>query len=169
MKPTPQNLNIKTTKSEDNLLEKSKPSQKKISANDMSPTIVVAPFSNKSLINNINTDNSINEDFLFLKNEIHTPALRKETNLSITSCALKTAVSFNVSLGKIQDGMAVLLGDDLNLLELPLELLPSGTKKGNIFKVSIERNLAEEETRKDSILNVQKEVLENEKFFKVYD
>ena len=162
MKPTP-NLNVKGSKSEEN----PKPMQKKTSTNEISS--LAGQISNKSAVklSNLNTDGSINEDFLFLKNEIHTP-LRKDTNMSLISNTMKS-VNFNVSLGKIQDGMAVLLGDDLNLLELPLELLPVGTKKGNIFKVSIERNLGEEESRRDSILNIQKEILENDKFFKVYD
>ena len=168
MKPNQQNLNIKTVKSEESMSKMQ--IQKKFSSNEISPTLLT-PFSNKSnnKLNNLNTDGSIVEDFTFLKNELNTP-LRKETNFSLNSNTnLSKIVNFNVSLGKIQDGMAVLLGDDMNLLELPLELLPKGSKKGNIFKINIERNLGEEETRKETIFGIQKEILENEKFFKVYD
>lgn len=162
------NLNMKTIKSAENLAEKTKLIvQKKISVNDISPTLNPS-FTNKSGINlsNFNTDPSIMEDIVFLKNELQTP-LRKETNYSLNlNPNSAKAIAYNASLGKIQDGMAVLLGDDMNLIEFPLELLPHGSKKGNIFKISIERNLNEEELRKDSILNIQKEILENNNFFK---
>lgn len=137
---------------------------KKTSSYEFSPTLLTN-FSNKSGIklSNSNNDMSIGDDFIFLKNDLTIPN-RKETNYSIGSNATKPAHR-NVSLGKIQDGLAVLLGDDMNLLELPFELLPKGSKKGNIFKISIERNFMDEEIRKESILNIQKEILENESFF----
>ena len=171
MNTNPENLIIKTSQSDQNISQHTKlVLQKKTSVSEMSPTLLT-PFTNKSQtkLNNSNTDNSINEDFPFLKNELSRNQLRKETNFSIDSNNTVKTMNFNVSLGKIQDGMVVLLGDDMNLLELPLDLLPMGSKKGNIFKVRIERNMKEEENRKDSILNIQKEILENDKFFKVYD
>lgn len=167
------NLSIKSTKSAENISishEKKLPMQKKLSSNEFSPNLKSKSGSKNTNLNNDST--SYGEDIGFIKNEILTP-LRKDTNFSLNmvnnnSTCIRTC-TYNASLGKIQDGMAVLLGDDMNLLELPLELLPMGSKKGNIFKICIERNIQEEEVRKDSILNIQKEVLENSNFFKSFD
>lgn len=70
-----------------------------------------------------------------------------------------------VSVGKIQDGSAYLLTSDLNFIELPLTVLPKNIRKGNILSLTIQRNLAEEEQRKQNIVNIQREILNNPEFF----
>lgn len=74
-------------------------------------------------------------------------------------------VVHNLSVGKVQDGIAVLLSEDFNIIEMPLSILPPDVRKGNIIKVSIERNIAEEEARKNSIKDIQNEIIQNDHLF----
>lgn len=73
--------------------------------------------------------------------------------------------SFNISVGKIHDGLVTLLSEDLNILEIPLSILPNDIRKGNILKFSIERNIEEEENRKNDIIDMQKYLIEDENLF----
>ena len=73
--------------------------------------------------------------------------------------------SFNISIGRIKDGIATLLSEDLNLLEMPISILPSEIRKGNILKITIERNIEEEENRRNEIIDLQKNLLEDEILF----
>jgi hypothetical protein len=75
------------------------------------------------------------------------------------------ATTFNLFVGKIQDGIATLLSDDFNLIEIPTNVLPSDLRKGNILKITIERNIAEEERRRNEIVFLQKALLEDENLF----
>ena len=75
------------------------------------------------------------------------------------------STTFNLFVGKIQDGIATLLSDDFNLIEIPLNVLPSDIRKGNILKLSIERNIMEEERRMNEIVFLQKILLEDENLF----
>lgn len=73
--------------------------------------------------------------------------------------------TFNLFVGKIQDGIATLLSEDFNLIEIPLNALPNDIRKGNILKFTIERNVREEERRRDEIIFLQKILLEDERLF----
>ena len=75
------------------------------------------------------------------------------------------STTFNLFVGKIQDGIATLLSDDFNLIEIPMNVLPSDLRKGNILKITIERNIAEEERRRNEIVFLQKMLLEDENLF----
>lgn len=81
----------------------------------------------------------------------------------------KNIVIRNVSVGKVQDGVAILLSEDFNVMEIPLSMLPSDVRKGNILKFSIERNIVEEESRKESIMRLQKELLHDKELFSDYN
>ena len=54
----------------------------------------------------------------------------------------KFAVNFTI--GWIEDGTAILLSKDHNIIEIPLSLLPSDIMPGNIMKFTVEWNLKEE-------------------------
>lgn len=81
----------------------------------------------------------------------------------------RNIVTRNVSVGKVQDGVAILLSEDFCIMEMPLSMLPPDIRKGNILKFSIERNLVEEESRKENIVRVQKELLMDKNLFDEYN
>jgi hypothetical protein len=91
---------------------------------------------------------------------------KRESGASFTGLEIQTVpVVHNLSVGKVQDGIAVLLSEDFNIIEMPLSVLPPDVRKGNILKITIERNIAEEEARKDSIKNIQREIMNNANLF----
>lgn len=61
----------------------------------------------------------------------------------------------NFTVGRIEDGNAILLSQDHNLIDVPLMLLPKHIKPGNILKFQVERNLEMEEERERQILSIQ--------------
>ena len=78
-------------------------------------------------------------------------------------------ISFNLTVGLIQNQTAVLQDDEANLIELSTDFLPADTRRGNIIRFVIERDFAKEESRRDEIQNVQAEILEDADFFANYD
>lgn len=66
---------------------------------------------------------------------------------------------FNASVSKIQDGTALLLTEDLNVIEYPLVFLPKRLRKGNLVSFRIERDSEEEEKRRRKIEEVQKRII----------
>lgn len=82
-----------------------------------------------------------------------------------TRAAEIPCTTFNLFVGKIQDGIATLLSEDFNMIEIPLNALPNDIRKGNILKFTIERNIREEERRRDEIICLQKILLEDERLF----
>ena len=78
-------------------------------------------------------------------------------------------VTRNVSVGRVQDGVAILLSEDFCVMEVPLSMLPADVRKGNILKFTIERNLVEEESRKENIVRVQRELLTDKTLFDEYN
>lgn len=66
----------------------------------------------------------------------------------------------NYTIGRIEDGAAVLISKDHNLIEIPLWLLPTDIGPGNILKFSVDRNVKAEQKRVDEILSIQKQILE---------
>ena len=71
----------------------------------------------------------------------------------------------NYTVGRIEDGAAILISKDHNLIEIPLWLLPSDIGPGNILRFSVDRNTKAEEKRVNEILSIQKQILENPNFF----
>lgn len=68
----------------------------------------------------------------------------------------KKKFEVNYTVGRIEDGDAVLLSAQHNILNVPLSLLPLGIKAGNILKFKVERNLELERKREAEILSIQK-------------
>ena len=58
----------------------------------------------------------------------------------------------NCTVGRIEDGNAILLSAEHNILEVPLMLLPKEIRPGNILKFKVERNLEMEQRREKEIL-----------------
>ena len=78
-------------------------------------------------------------------------------------------ISKNVSVGRVQDGIAVILTEDFNVMEIPLSMLPEDVRKGNILKFTVERNIIEEESRKENIVRMQRELLMDKSLFDDYN
>ncbi len=53
----------------------------------------------------------------------------------------KKKFEVNYTVGRIEDGNAILLSNEHNILDVPLMLLPKSIKPGNILKFKVERNL----------------------------
>jgi len=77
----------------------------------------------------------------------------------------KKKFEINCTVGRIEDGNAILLSGDHNILEVPLMLLPKEIRPGNILKFKVERNLELEKKREQEILSIQKQILEDPNFF----
>lgn len=77
----------------------------------------------------------------------------------------KKKFEVNYTVGRIEDGDAILLSGEHNILNVPLSLLPRGIKAGNILKFKVERNLELERKREAEILSIQKQILEDPNFF----
>ena len=59
----------------------------------------------------------------------------------------KKKFEVNYTVGRIEDGNAILLSSEHNILDVPLMLLPKNIKPGNILKFKVERNLELERKR----------------------
>jgi len=66
----------------------------------------------------------------------------------------KKKFEVNYTVGRIEDGNAILLSSDHNLIDVPLSLLPNEVRPGNILKFSVERNLDLELKREAEILSI---------------
>ena len=77
----------------------------------------------------------------------------------------KKKFEVNYTVGRIEDGNAILLSSEHNILDVPLMLLPKNLKPGNILKFKVERNLELERKREAEILSIQKQILEDPNFF----
>ena len=77
----------------------------------------------------------------------------------------KKKFEVNYTVGRIEDGNAILLSSEHNILDVPLMLLPKNIKPGNILKFRVERNLEMERKREAEILSIQQQILEDPNFF----
>ena len=61
--------------------------------------------------------------------------------------------SFKVTLDRIEEGIAVLLvrDDETIKINIPLTLLPSGSKEGDILDIAITRDVRETEDAKERV------------------
>ncbi|MDG6219105.1 MAG: DUF3006 domain-containing protein [Candidatus Thermoplasmatota archaeon] len=61
--------------------------------------------------------------------------------------------SFKVSLDRVEEGIAVLLvrDDESIKIDIPLSLLPSGSKEGDILDININRDEKEAEDAKKRV------------------
>ncbi|KAG6373868.1 hypothetical protein JVT61DRAFT_6021 [Boletus reticuloceps] len=68
--------------------------------------------------------------------------------------------SFTFTVGKLDAGMAILLGERAHLIEFPSVLLPPGVTTGSIVNIAVHQNVAEERKRDQEFWGLQQDVLE---------
>ncbi|KAF9226926.1 hypothetical protein BS17DRAFT_814829 [Gyrodon lividus] len=68
--------------------------------------------------------------------------------------------SFTFTVGKLDAGMAILLGERAHLIEFPSVLLPPGVTTGSIVNIAVHQNIAEERRRDREFLGLQSNILE---------
>jgi len=64
------------------------------------------------------------------------------------------------TVGKLDAGMAILLGERAHLIEFPSLLLPPGATTGSIVNISVTQNVAEEHKREREFWELQSDILE---------
>eukprot|EP01017_Pseudomicrothorax_dubius_P032899 TRINITY_DN4353_c0_g1_i1.p1 TRINITY_DN4353_c0_g1~~TRINITY_DN4353_c0_g1_i1.p1 ORF type:complete len:202 (-),score=43.05 TRINITY_DN4353_c0_g1_i1:199-804(-) len=69
------------------------------------------------------------------------------------------SIGFNLYVGKIQDGLASLLTEDFQTVEMPLNFLPPDIRRGNILRFNIEKNTEAEEARRQKVIHIQEEIM----------
>lgn len=64
--------------------------------------------------------------------------------------------NFKVTLDRIEEGIAVLLVRDEEKIKIniPLSLLPEGSKEGDILDIAISRDVQEAEAAKERVTNL---------------
>ncbi|KAH0588190.1 Chitin biosynthesis protein CHS5 [Termitomyces sp. J132] len=71
----------------------------------------------------------------------------------------KSPESFMFTVGKLDAGMAILLGERAHLIEFPSILLPPGATTGSIVNIAVHRNIAEEQKRDAEFWALQDDIL----------
>ncbi|KAF7298651.1 Chitin biosynthesis protein [Mycena indigotica] len=66
---------------------------------------------------------------------------------------------FTFTVGKLDAGMAILLGERAHLIEFPSVLLPPGATTGSIVNISVHQNIAEEKRRDTEFWDLQDQIL----------
>ncbi|KXN89004.1 Chitin biosynthesis protein CHS5 [Leucoagaricus sp. SymC.cos] len=72
---------------------------------------------------------------------------------------MSTSDSFTFTVGKLDAGMAILLGERAHLIEFPSILLPPGAATGSIVNISVTQNHAEEKRRDTEFWQLQEDIL----------
>ncbi|KAG7097575.1 hypothetical protein E1B28_004912 [Marasmius oreades] len=72
----------------------------------------------------------------------------------------KSQDSFTFTVGKLDAGMAILLGERAHLIEFPSILLPPGASTGSIVNIAVHQNHAEEKRRDAEFWALQKEIVD---------
>lgn len=67
--------------------------------------------------------------------------------------------SFTFTVGKLDAGMAILIGDKASLIEFPSLLLPSGVSSGSVVNIRVMRNDQQERRQKDQFDQLQEDIL----------
>ncbi|KAF7975167.1 hypothetical protein HWV62_10353 [Athelia sp. TMB] len=80
--------------------------------------------------------------------------------LELAPIMAQTQDSFTFTVGKLDAGMAILLGERAHLIEFPSILLPPGATTGSIVNIAVHQNSAEEKRRDDEFWTLQKGILE---------
>jgi hypothetical protein len=68
--------------------------------------------------------------------------------------------SFTFTVGKLDAGMAILIGDRASQIEFPSLLLPQECTTGSVVRISVSRNQKEEQRKKREFDQLQDSVLE---------
>ncbi|KAF5364113.1 hypothetical protein D9756_000087 [Leucocoprinus leucothites] len=72
---------------------------------------------------------------------------------------MPTPDSFTFTVGKLDAGMAILLGERAHLIEFPSILLPPGATTGSIVNISVTQNHGEEKRRDADFWQLQEDIL----------
>lgn len=67
--------------------------------------------------------------------------------------------SFTFTVGKLDAGMAILIGDKASLIEFPSLLLPPGVSSGSVVNIRVMRNDEQERRQKDEFDQLQEDIL----------
>ncbi|KZP00257.1 hypothetical protein CALVIDRAFT_533898 [Calocera viscosa TUFC12733] len=67
--------------------------------------------------------------------------------------------SFTFTVGKLDAGMAILIGERAHLIEFPSLLLPPGVTSGSIVNIAVYRNADEEHRQKQEFWDLQDEIV----------
>lgn len=67
---------------------------------------------------------------------------------------------FTFTVGKLDAGMAILIGDRASQIEFPSLLLPSECTTGSVVRISVSRNQKEEQRKKQEFDDLQRNVLD---------
>ncbi|KDQ15484.1 hypothetical protein BOTBODRAFT_108457 [Botryobasidium botryosum FD-172 SS1] len=70
------------------------------------------------------------------------------------------AESFTFTVGKLDAGMAILIGERAHLIEFPSLLLPPGVSSGSIVNIAVHRNTAEEKRQRGEFWDLQRDILD---------
>ncbi|KIK17919.1 hypothetical protein PISMIDRAFT_684693 [Pisolithus microcarpus 441] len=68
--------------------------------------------------------------------------------------------SYTFTVGKLDAGMAILIGERAHLIEFPSVLLPPGSTTGSIVNIAVHQNLSEERKRDQYFWQLQHDILE---------
>ncbi|KAK0538942.1 Chitin synthase, class 5 [Tilletia horrida] len=66
---------------------------------------------------------------------------------------------YTFTIGKVDAGMAILIGERASLIEFPSILLPHGVTSGSVVNIRVHRNEAEEERQRSEFEQLQDEIL----------
>ncbi|KAF9034110.1 hypothetical protein BJ165DRAFT_1514066 [Panaeolus papilionaceus] len=72
----------------------------------------------------------------------------------------KAGDSFTFTVGKLDAGMAILLGERAHLIEFPSILLPPGATTGSIVNIAVHQNHTEEKKRENEFWDLQESILQ---------
>ncbi|KAK1225329.1 hypothetical protein PQX77_011747 [Marasmius sp. AFHP31] len=72
----------------------------------------------------------------------------------------KSGESFTFTVGKLDAGMAILLGERAHLIEFPSILLPPGATTGSIVNIAVHQNHAEEKRRDADFWALQNDIVD---------
>ncbi|CAO3567453.1 unnamed protein product [Mortierella alpina] len=91
-----------------------------------------------------------------------TAAVAKDTHDTTAGngASSKQNSSIRFTVGKVDAGMTILLTEDHHLIEFPSLLLPKGVTAGSVVNISVNRNLEEEQHRRDEFWALQDEILD---------
>lgn len=85
---------------------------------------------------------------------------RDATRVPLAVMTTKTPDSFTFTVGKLDAGMAILLGERAHLIEFPSVLLPPGATAGSIVNIAVYQNHAEEKRRDEEFWSLQHAITE---------
>ncbi|ORZ14983.1 hypothetical protein BCR41DRAFT_306411 [Lobosporangium transversale] len=82
----------------------------------------------------------------------------EDIHAAVPSSKQNSSIRFTV--GKVDAGMTILLTEDHHLIEFPSLLLPKGVSAGSVVNISVNRDLEEEQRRRDEFWALQDEILD---------